>query len=717
MKPRIAARCISLAFFFLGFSLEAADYPNDADRVDQRFVKTARSGESSHVTTAELFAPMSTLDMKVKSSGGGKVERTGKQWRVTGKAPFRVVFVPAVTEQWDVSASRLVGVSLLNQDSGVVTVGGRLNNDKATDWSLHALGFAVAPSGEAATLGFPFPIPEDRYHGPNVFKDQLGKPNGHRLHWRQFYPEEVRTFTLDIKSSTGKVDLLLNDPFLAWPATPEMDSKLQAMPYLDALGQVRAVDWPGKAKTVDEARVLLEAELAEAATKAKNRKLSRYGGWLDGPKLEATGHFRTEKRDGKWWLVDPEGYLFFSVGTCLGGHKSETAITKKRIDAGFFEYLPDNQDALYEVGRVKKDKREVANFLAMNYARTLGKNWEAKDRDGVHHRLRAWGMNTLGAWSDESLQKDGRTPYTLIASPGWTGANPNGFPAPFFDRFEEEMRTALQRYSWAKDDPYFLGIFIGNELDWPDRFTDMVFELKDNHSTKQWVLNTLKKKHTEINRLNKAWKTSFTDWNQVLTAEPEAIPEASREDIEPLYREFTTSYFTKCKAAVNKVLPHKLYLGCRSHRGPPVIGQGAVGHVDIFSVNVYDARVRAPQVPSNIDMPIIASEFHFGAVDRGVPSPGLSGSWDQRQRGLAFCNYLASALADPRFVGVHWFQWLDQSAAGRPDRENHNCGLIDVTGRSYPEFVELVSRATQAMYPARLMKASTTEKILEELIQ
>ena len=37
-----------------------------------------------------------------------------------------------------------------------------------------------------------------------------------------------------------------------------------------------------------------------------------------GPKLRATGFFRAEKVGGKWWLVDPEGHLFFSLGvTCV----------------------------------------------------------------------------------------------------------------------------------------------------------------------------------------------------------------------------------------------------------------------------------------------------------------------------------------------------------------------------------------------------------------
>ena len=174
---------------------------------------------------------------------------------------------------------------------------------------------------------------------------------------------------------------------------------------------------------------------------------------------------------------------------------------------------------------------------------------------------------------------------------------------------------------------------------------------------------------------------------------------------------------SKCKEAIEKVLPNTLFLGCRTHRGPDVLGRGALGKVDVFSVNVYDSRVRSWQVPEDADIPIIASEFHFGAVERGVPSPGLSGSADQRQRALSFAHYLASALADPRFVGVHWFQWIDQSAAGRKDRENHQCGFIDVAGKEYPELVKVVTQATQNMYHARRKQNRTTEKILFDLLK
>lgn len=676
----------------------------------------AERGEEASIPVEELFKPRSELSMAVKTVGNGTVERTDGKWRVRGNAPLKISFVPKSKELWDVSDFRLVGVPMRNQDRGVTTVDGQLNNSNVTGWSRHAVGVAVAPADEAVTLGFPFPSPLDRYKGLPVFDHQWTKPNGHRAHWRKFFPEDIRELTLHIKSSTGTIDLLIDDPFVAWPVDAEMDAALQKMPYLDQFGQVRAVDWPGKAADVKDIRQGLNREFRGAESQAKQRRFSPYGGWLDGPKLQATGHFRTQKVDGKWWLVDPEGYLFFSVGVSMAGYKSETPINQRRIDANFFAYVPGEDDYLRWAGRIKHRQKEMLNFPAMNYQRALGDGWKARSRQGIHQRLRAWGVNTLGAWADEGLQRDGQTPYCLIASVWWQRGY-GAFPTPFEASFEDDLRSTLEKLAWAKDDPYCLGIFIGNEMGWPDnsKFTQKIFELDADDLSKQWVLRQLQKKYASITELNRAWKTGFENWQQVLQKKNDSIPAVAKADIEPMYQTFASIYFAKCKKVMREVMPEKLYLGCRTVRSVNALGRAAADHVDVFSANAYEAKIRPREVPVDTDIPILISEFHFGAANRGVPSPGLSVAWDQRQRGLAFSRYLASALADPRFVGVHWFQWIDQSAAGRWDRENHQIGFVDVTGRAYPEFVDAVSRATESMYSARDSNRST-EQILETLI-
>ena len=699
----------------------------------KRIVETARSTEplpvsvfkptnsadepktqANQIHTAELFQPIRTLKIKISDQFVGNIQRDGDGWIVQGKSPLTIEFVPDEGEKWDVSKFRLVGVPLLNREPGVTIVDGKLNNSDVTGWSRHCVGFGVAPSQEASMLGFVFPQEESTYQGPAVFKDQLSKPNGHRMHWRRFYPADVRTLKLDIQSSTGKVNLRVSAPVVCWEATIERDKALHAMPYLDELGQVNALDWPNKIKQISDlkAALLNELETAKQAAESKNR--SRFGGWKDGPKRNPTGHFRTEKVDGRWWLIDPEGYLFFSVGICLAGDESETPLTQTRRDAGFFEWLPDENHKLRWTGLKKNQGQEFVNFPAMNYARALGPNWKKISREGIHNRMRTWGVNTLGSWSSQALQEDSQTAYTLIASIWWQARKK--LPSPFRDNYESDLRKCLQKYASVKDDPYCLGLFLGNEFEWPDRLTPVIFEMPDGESTKQWVLQQLKKKYSSLDELNQAWETNHTQWETVLKSKANEIPAAARKDIEPYYFDFANAFFAKSKKVINEVLPNKLFLGCRCHRGPSVLGRAAAGHADVFSVNVYDSTVRAWQVPANVDMPILAGEFHIGAVDRGVPSPGLASAWNQRQRGLAFSNYLSTALADPRFVGIHWFQWIDQSAAGRKDRENHQCGFVDVTGRSYPEFVHSVTHATEQMYQARTGENMNRLKILGELI-
>ena len=45
---------------------------------------------------------------------------------------------------------------------------------------------------------------------------------------------------------------------------------------------------------------------------AKRGDQDKYGGWIQGAPFEASGFFRTEKRDGRWNLITPQGHPFYS---------------------------------------------------------------------------------------------------------------------------------------------------------------------------------------------------------------------------------------------------------------------------------------------------------------------------------------------------------------------------------------------------------------------
>jgi len=68
---------------------------------------------------------------------------------------------------------------------------------------------------------------------------------------------------------------------------------------------------------------------------------------------------------------------------------------------------------------IKRGGKDYVNFPALNAAKSLGNRWQKISRDGIHDRMKMWGLNTLAAWSSTEIRQDKKTPYTLLASIWW----------------------------------------------------------------------------------------------------------------------------------------------------------------------------------------------------------------------------------------------------------------------------------------------------------
>jgi len=118
-------------------------------------------------------------------------------------------------------------------------------------------------------------------------------------------------------------------------------------------------------------------------------------------------------------------------------------------------------------------------------------------------------------------------------------------------------------------------------------------------------------------------------------------------------------------------------------------------------MNCYKTRVLAEemaQVNALLDLPIMVGEWHFGALDAGLPASGIGHVPDQASRGKAFRVYLEDAAAKPWWVGVHYFTLYDQSALGRFDGENYNIGFVDTCSRPYGPLVAAARAGHERMY-------------------
>ena len=142
---------------------------------------------------------------------------------------------------------------------------------------------------------------------PAEIVDALYRPNQRFPGWVKLSPSGA---PLDIKMDVS------GEPW-AKMATKDF------LPCFDKYGQFKYREWPGKTHSDAELAAAAAEEERDLAAHPGPKGRDAFGGWAEGPKLKATGRFRTEKVDGKWWLVDPLGNLFWSWRLPLRGAAGE----------------------------------------------------------------------------------------------------------------------------------------------------------------------------------------------------------------------------------------------------------------------------------------------------------------------------------------------------------------------------------------------------------
>ena len=698
-------------------------------------ISSAVQGEGGSAGKAtpisELFAPVHVLaDMTSKVPASLRFDRAGNDtFSLSGEMSGKQATVNLLPKSgvWDISKYSFVRIDFVNNGPGLVWIRGRLDNDKALDWANSSRSQAFVMPGERAMLGFPFQRAKDLNDSPPLFAMQGAKPNGHRDHWMKFDPAKVIGCRLVIQSTSSNLQL---DDFvisLAFPYGAKANAERLDLPYLDKFGQVQKLDWPGKLREESELKQRHEAELVTLKKDAGPSSFNKYGGWEKGPQLKATGFFRLEKVDGKWWLVDPSGRLFFSHGANSVGFDQITPIPGREA---MFTWLPDAEDKSM-VGAIEKD---MMRFMVANLVRTFGPYWQEPARDRLHRRYRNWGMNTIGAWSDSELLDDQRTPFTPILHLGHAGSPlGNKIVDPFTEGFKESVKKGLRKLVPDPKNPWVVGVFIDNEIYWNKPFVQNAFLRGVEQPARIACVNWLKEKYGSIEKLNTAWGTTYADWDKIANL-PEipsedvkvAVPsklvanEGFLADLSQLKRLIAGTYYRICHEAMREVLPNHLYLGSRMHVAGKEIYEESAKYVDVISGNTYDP-VAGGKSGMVGDKPCMEAEFHFGAPDRGVPGVGLWPVGDQTQRSRAYVAYVVSALRHPKVVGTHWFAFADQSAAARPvspggsSGENYQIGFVDVTDTPYPEIAQASRAMAERMYEIGANKSLGLLESLEKL--
>ena len=353
---------------------------------------------------------------------------------------------------------------------------------------------------------------------------------------------------------------------------------------------------------------------------SSNAELNRYGGNLNA-KTEAKGYFHTKRINGCWYIVDPDGCLFFTIGVCS-------------VVKGGGIALPE--------------------------------------------ALRDVGANTLGCWSDETINED--KDKKMAYCPRWnfmsTYKNTNQrtkdlFTAGIIPVFDPEYvmfcDTHAKQLIDTKNDSFLLGHFSDNELpvydnttygNLLDRFLDIQDKSDPNYmAAKNWIVARKGENYT-----------------------------ISAEDRDLFHGYLTGTYYKITGEAIKRYDPNHLYLGSRLHGGAKTklsIFLEAAKYVDIISINVYG--VWTP-LTADMDMwseggaPFFVTEFYAKAQDSGLDNLGGAG-WlvsTQADRAKFFENFTLALIEHPGCVGFHHFKYIDDDGS--------NKGLVSETFQWYSTF-------------------------------
>ena len=676
------------------------------------------AAEIARVQAAEqtLFDLGPRFDMALTSATDAEMTPAGAFLRIhtRHKEPWPGVTLRAPAGHFNLWNFGEIDLQVRNLGTNGVTVFCRVDNPGANGIDFCVTDSVTLDPGQEKMLKVPLPHAQDDKLGGKLF-GMRGYPVTARGS-QAFTPTNITQLLIFVSKPTADHQFEIRRVKAGGVYTPPTAWTSDAdpfFPFMDSFGQYRHKDWPGKVKSLADlaARPALEAQDLVAHPGPAN--WDRFGGWSAGPLREASGFFRTEKINGKWWLVDPDGRLFFSHGIdCVRAVDTTPIEERETWFADFPGNLPEFSEFLstgYALkGHYEGRSPRCFSFSGANLRRKYGLGWQKTSAEVIHQRLRSWGLNTIGNWSDTATFLLDRTPYTdaigsgrarlIQGSEGYWGRFPDVFDASFADSVRRSMAS---KQNTSANDAWCIGYFSDNEMSWGDDVSLPLGALKSppDQAAKQVFLADLKAKYGQIARLNQAWGTDYASWETLRESRQAPDKQKARADLTAFYTKAAEQYFRTVRDAIKAVAPHHLYLGCRFAWVNDLAASAAAKYCDVVSYNIYHRSVADFKFNGGTDVPLIIGEFHFGALDRGMFHTGLVPVANQPARAQAYHDYVLGAVRHPQFVGCHWFQYKDEPVTGRVyDEENYQIGFVDVADTPYAETIAASREVGAALY-------------------
>ncbi|OJH38127.1 hypothetical protein [Cystobacter ferrugineus] len=662
-----------------------------AYQYNQAITTASGSEEKLRLSSVDTGAPLTATPISFETGaltdGTATTVRTEVGWNAGTSVPSKVAVVFDLLRDYTIDRVEVVARDP-NTYWGVQDM--QLHERTASDPLFRSAG--QQPWATGKTLVFSLKGRKARY-----FRLIMKRP-----HSGMHMPlSEVRFYTTDTLP-TGSVAL---------PGDLSAEFKRETL-MVDKYGQFLWEDWPGKISS--DAQLVADAA-AEAQRLEQPASTSEALGSALGtppqPRYQATGFFRLEKINQRWWLISPQGDPFFVIGVdgamFKDGGYSTPVNNPDNTPRKVFQALPSSTtfpDAYASVNGVR-----AVSFLTANLRRKYGTGGTNEDYNGrwaqvMDKRLRAWGFNTHAKWT-----RDDRIafPYITVLKPPancpmcklttWGAVDP--FDPAWGPTLESSLKGTLEN---LKVEPRIIGHTFENERGWDRSVVLAVLKLDSTRPAKREFITFMLERHGGSTSLV-AQKLGLpaTSTRTQLENTPVTTTSGLDADISAFIVRASAKYHEVVRRVLEQYDPNHLYLGgslVPNWRSSPEWVEGSVPFVDALSFDVYQKSPSWIEPYLVHDKPILLLEFSFSTYGRGLTAHSPSTATpDQRSRGLHYRYYVEQLAARPQFIGCGFFLLYDQAVTHRslPDGENFNMGLINQADQPYEAMIEEMKKTHQ----------------------
>lgn len=428
-----------------------------------------------------------------------------------------------------------------------------------------------------------------------------------------------------------------------------------------------------------------------------SQDLDKYGGWTQ-IKAKPSGFFKVEQINQTWWIITPDGNGFYSIAT---DHVNYNVHWCEAL--GYAPYAKN----------VREKYNDDENAWATNTA----------------SRLKSWGFNTLGNNNSPSMRKHGfawvenlnigysfSSKHYLVQQTTWTG-----FPDVFHPDFPSHCdEIASKLCAPSKDDPWLLGYFIDNELEWFGKsgsetgVAEETIKRPAGTPGKKAFIELLKSKYETLQDFNDAWNLTVSSWDELdSSTEWNRSSPAAMADKKEFVRLAAEKYYSTASASIKKADPNHMILGSRFAGDAPNIIDICGKYCDIVTFNRYGQIDLENEAACSLgddiqrwheaaQRPIMITEWSFPALDTKLPSMHGAGQRvaTQKERALAFEIHQKALFSLPFVVGSSFFMWVDEPALGisKSFPEDSNYGLVNENDDPYVELTQTAARINRMVY-------------------